>query len=636
MLLEKNAYPNDFPMNIRVGKIIEDPIHYHQDIEFVLVLSGEIKLKNGAFHYLLHEGDVFTNNGHEIHSIEKSSGDNVVALISVSNLFFTQYFPALTKSSYRTYNEYEGDPRRDNIRKMLLMLLLDYYKRTLGYKQKCTDLMLALIEYLNACFNLFTYKNQTIVNVDSGNQVQIQRITRIINHIYECHAQKLTLNELAELEHLNPFYISHIIKESTGMSFQELLGFARAEWSEIPLLETNKPIARIAKEVGFSGTSLYEKHFIKWFGHSPQAHRDLFRQKVKSPLRTENILVFPANQSIHLIQQNLSLLQSLDKSMGTVKNIKLDVLVNVDAEPLYQIAPEFHVSITTEVYSKLGHRLFEHLSRLRCKRVHIVTNEKYETNLSDARGDGRGSDPLLIQLTQSLIAKGYEVEPKEPVTLKGVESYGLDSIAGLICLLKENLQKRQGAVQANLMDRGNPDMLLKGMHGLLTSAGVPKPTYYGHVALSMVQGSLLTWGKYYSVVRLNGESEGYAIIAFHFNDEIQQLCGRNTTVHETHDVLKRFNDELDINFSLRGLNGEYVVTRYGIDSRNNVFDYMAKLDFANPGNQVDVKSALLYSVPTVEIYKENATRELGLNISFQGAAAQFVIISKVVKEGISE
>lgn len=213
MLLEKNSYPNDFPISIQVGKLIDDPIHYHQDIEFVLVLQGEIKLKNGAFHYLLHAGDVFTNNGHEVHSIQKSKGNNMVAIVSVSNLFFTQYFPDLTKSSYRTYNEFESDPRRDVVQKMLLMMLLDYYKRSLGYKQKCIDLMLELIQYLNTCFNLFTYKNRTIVNVDSGNAVQIERMTRIINTIYDRHAQKLTLKDLAEMEHLNEFYVSHIIKE---------------------------------------------------------------------------------------------------------------------------------------------------------------------------------------------------------------------------------------------------------------------------------------------------------------------------------------------------------------------------------------------------------------------------------------
>lgn len=593
MLLEKNSYPHDFPISIRVGKIIDDPIHYHQDIEFVLVLQGEIKLKNGAFNYLLHEGDVFTNNGHEVHSIQKSNGDNVVAIVSVSNLFFTQYFPDLTKSSYRTYNEFESDPRRDYVRKMLLMMLLDYYKRSLGYKQKCIDLMLELIKYLNTCFNLFTYKNRTIVNVDSGNAVQIERMTRIINAIYERHAQKLTLKDLAEQEHLNEFYISHIIKESTGMSFQELLGFARVEWSEIALLDSNKPTSKIARLVGFSGTSLYEKHFIKWFGQNPEAHRAFYQPFVKSSLQGEQIVVFQTNQAIHLIQQNLSQLQSLDKSKGRVRNIKLDVLVDMEAKPLYNISPGFEISIAPTDYDRLGY-------------------------------------------TQALIDRGFEVVEKTEVALPGIISYGLDSVAGLVHLLKENLQKKQGRIHVDLMDDGDVDVLLKGAPSLLTSCGVPKPSYYGIVGLSMLQGALLTWGKYYSVVRLDGETPSFVIVAFHFNDDTEGLCVRNATRHETQDILSHFKDELDINFSLQNLSGDYVVTRYSIDRRNNIFDYMVNLDFTNPLGHIDTNSALLYTTPSVEVYKDNAISELEINISIKGAGAQFVFIQKVVKEGISE
>jgi AraC-like DNA-binding protein len=616
MLLEKNSYSNDFPISIQVGRLIDDPIHYHQDIEFVLVLQGEIKLKNGAFQYLLREGDVFTSNGHEVHGIQKSKGDNVVAIVSVSNLFFTQYFPDLTKSSYRTYNEFESDPRRDVVRKILLMMLLDYFKRSLGYKEKCIDLMLELIKYLNTCFNLFTYKNRTIVNVDSGNTVQIERMTRIINTIYERHAQKLTLKDLAEMEHLNEFYVSHIIKESTGMSFQELLGFARVEWSEIPLLDSNNAVSKIARQVGFSGTALYEKHFTRWFGHPPHAHRTQYQPYVKSPLQVENMLVFSANQAVHLLQQNLSLLQAQDKSEGMVQNIKLEVLVDVSAAPLYKIAPKLSIAVSANDYLKLGHKLFDRLMDFNCGKVRLLTTEEDD-------------DAQRRELIHSLTEKGYEVVEKPAGSLKGIVCYGLDSIAALVHLLKENLQKGQGEILVDLMDDGDGDALLAGSASLLTHHGVPKPSYYGYAGLSLLQGSILTWGKYYSIVRLDGDTSGFVIVAFHFNDETEGLCARNATRHETHDILRRFNDELDINFSLHNLSGAYLVTRYSIDGRNNVFDYMAKMNFTNPLGYVDIKPAMLFSTPAVEVCTEKAASELGINVSIKGAGAQFVVVQKV-------
>ena len=103
MLFEKTIYPDDFPLNIQIIQVDEIPFHYHQDVELVYVLKGEIRLKNGYYNYLLKEGDIFTNSGHEVHGLRATDSDNVIAVIQISNRFFTQYFPQLPKACFRTY-----------------------------------------------------------------------------------------------------------------------------------------------------------------------------------------------------------------------------------------------------------------------------------------------------------------------------------------------------------------------------------------------------------------------------------------------------------------------------------------------------------------------------------------------------
>ena len=92
MLLQTITYPDDFPINIRIAEIKNVPLHYHSDIELVIVLSGEIHLTNGYGSFTLTEGEIFTNNGNEIHSIEAQVEENLVAIIQISNSFFTKYF----------------------------------------------------------------------------------------------------------------------------------------------------------------------------------------------------------------------------------------------------------------------------------------------------------------------------------------------------------------------------------------------------------------------------------------------------------------------------------------------------------------------------------------------------------------
>lgn len=117
MLFEKTIYADNFPINIRIAKVTEYPFHYHQDVEFVYVLKGEVLLKNVCHHYLLKEGDVFTNSGHEIHGLTATDKENIVALIQVSNRFFTQYFPSLGKACFMSYVNDDKDLSMDILRK---------------------------------------------------------------------------------------------------------------------------------------------------------------------------------------------------------------------------------------------------------------------------------------------------------------------------------------------------------------------------------------------------------------------------------------------------------------------------------------------------------------------------------------
>ena len=163
MLLEKTSYSNDFPLQIRVMQVKDYPLHYHQDIELVYVLEGEINLRSGYCTYQLHEGDLFCNNGHEVHSISSESGNNVICSIKISNSFFTQYFPKLSHSSYRTYSKVPHDEKFDTLRRYYLTILHDYLKQNFDYKKQCIYQMNELIKYLNKYFNLFSVSDKVVV-----------------------------------------------------------------------------------------------------------------------------------------------------------------------------------------------------------------------------------------------------------------------------------------------------------------------------------------------------------------------------------------------------------------------------------------------------------------------------------------
>ena len=201
MLLERLSYPDAFPMNITVAKITEDPLHYHLDIEIVYVLRGSVRLKNGYCCYDLREGDIFTNSGHEVHSITDASGDNVVAQIQISTHYYSQFFPNLSKACYRTYSRKPGGKKHDRLRELLLQLLLKYTVCGFNYRNECIYLMVDTIKHLNKYFNLFAFDKDVVVGFEKSNPVAIERISRICQYIYQYYADNITLEDLSEVVH---------------------------------------------------------------------------------------------------------------------------------------------------------------------------------------------------------------------------------------------------------------------------------------------------------------------------------------------------------------------------------------------------------------------------------------------------
>lgn len=101
-----------------------------------------------------------------------------------------------------------------------------------------------------------------------------------MDYMYENYERKLTLSEIAENEKLSIYYLSHIIKEATGLSFQDLLSYIRVEESERLLLESGKKIVLSQRKWAFRRYSYYIKHFEQWFGMHPLEYRKRIHGKI--------------------------------------------------------------------------------------------------------------------------------------------------------------------------------------------------------------------------------------------------------------------------------------------------------------------------------------------------------------------
>ncbi len=619
MLFEKLSYQDDFPINITIASIDEYPIHYHQDTEFIYVLKGKINLKNGYCVYTLHEGDVFVNAGHEVHSMRAVDGEeNIVVLIQISTRYFSQYFPELGKACYRTYSKKNNNPRLDVLCEMLLQIILQYNIKSFNYKNECIRLMKDVIDYMDKYFNLFVFEGDVVINMESVDQISIDRISRIINYIYQNYAEKIKLEELASMEHLSMFYVSHIIKNCTGKNFREFLCFARVERSEILLLDTNKKISQIAKEVGFSTTAYYEKYFLKWFKRTPEEHRAYYQPLVKSDTRPERITLIQPSQAIYLIKGTLSALNSQSNNTSIVRqNLEVDISSNGPANE--SLAPFYHkleVQITTEDYKALGSGLIYTLCQLRPSKVSLLNSE------SD-------SDEDVSALYSHLRATGYSVV-RSPLSgdARQVISFGNDSIARPINILGEAFSSNNVDIQLRLRDMGDGSSRpLHGQPGIITCNGIKKPSYYAYFLLSRLKGRIVARDKNYCVIREDAPKPRYFIVTYNYNDKIYNMCKSSTSVYQAKSILDNFNDEVNLLFNIDLPQGTYSVIKYGLHQTNNIFAYYSALSFSDDSRFWHDFGDLFPTNPLLDIYQEDVTDCLNLSLALQGADIQLAVIS---------
>jgi two-component system response regulator YesN len=108
-------------------------------------------------------------------------------------------------------------------------------------------------------------------------QNQVYRPIRLIKqYIQEHFAQPISLEDVAQVVHFNPVYVSTVFKKETGLSFTGYLTEIRLEEAKKLLKTTSLNIAEIARQVGYNDVRYFSKLFIKSVGIKPVEYRKFY------------------------------------------------------------------------------------------------------------------------------------------------------------------------------------------------------------------------------------------------------------------------------------------------------------------------------------------------------------------------
>lgn len=107
-----------------------------------------------------------------------------------------------------------------------------------------------------------------------------KRISDIVSYVNNHYYEDIHMDAIATTHFISPEHLSRSFKKVTGFGFNEYLNNLRLEKSKNLLKNTKRPIAAIAKDVGYQSHTHYGRLFKDKYHMTPSAYRQKVRPKV--------------------------------------------------------------------------------------------------------------------------------------------------------------------------------------------------------------------------------------------------------------------------------------------------------------------------------------------------------------------
>lgn len=273
----------DFPIAIYLTSLETFPqrstlLHWHDELQFVMVRRGSIDYTVEDHHYALRQRDILFINSRCLHMASQTSEQDAEYIcINVhhnliggnhSSLIYRKYVLPIIETDSMNAVLIRADDANHRELNRCLNLLISFYEssdaeRELYILRTMIDILLLLIK-----INPSSLTDR--VRISAQDQ---QRIDKIIGFIQDSYSEKLTLADIAAVISCSPEECCRLFNRTVNQSPVTYLNSFRILKSLTLLTETQMSIADIAQEVGFGSSSYYTEKFKAIMNCRPLEYR---------------------------------------------------------------------------------------------------------------------------------------------------------------------------------------------------------------------------------------------------------------------------------------------------------------------------------------------------------------------------
>lgn len=266
-------FGSTIPIKCFVHRLGYSSKHWHNSIELLFILSGEVEISVNNITYTLKSDDVIVINSNEIHEL-KSNDCTLIAtqidlsiydkdLIDINNMYFN------CNSSY-----YENKAFFNNLKKIVAQLV-----KINSIPQEYNEIITKSL-----CYSLL---HELIINFksekDSSDSIQTKkyfdRLSRILTYINNNFKQDISLSDIAVIEHLSIPYLSKFFTKNMNINFLTYLNTLRLNSAVKDLFSTDNSVETIAYNNGFPNAKAFVQIFKKEYKTLPSQYRKDFPKK---------------------------------------------------------------------------------------------------------------------------------------------------------------------------------------------------------------------------------------------------------------------------------------------------------------------------------------------------------------------
>lgn len=215
--------------------------------------------------------ECFQKLEHAFLNRQKSVAEEIRQVLSlIKNLHFGNRFAAINRCNLML---------SELTQELCANYLLD--RNWIREGEACMEQMRLTPTYRQTCQVVSAFLERVHEEVRQGGSGEYNEAVRIRRYIDEHFQENLSLESMAQMAGMNPYYFSSYFKKNMGMNFKTYLTEVRMRKAAQLLLYTDCKAYEVAEQVGYRNVRQFNENFRGKYGKSPNEYRKEHKREEK-------------------------------------------------------------------------------------------------------------------------------------------------------------------------------------------------------------------------------------------------------------------------------------------------------------------------------------------------------------------